>query len=168
MHILIQTAVGGTKSCWRFRHKVVSIHSPRWKCSDSHFVLLFEGLSVEKSWMMQPPSLLCPAIFLFELGHFIICDGREQRIHFMNRADLSSCQLPTATVSWLIDSNARFPWGLTYSTFFPPPHLSTLLIPPSPSSTLMSFSCFPPIFVTLSTRSPLTSASVEDKTIDRR
>lgn len=60
--------------------------------------------------MMQPHVLFvhCPlAIFLFELSYFITFDGQEHRICFMNRADLSSCQSPTVTVSWLIDLDAR-------------------------------------------------------------
>lgn len=50
---------------------------------------------------MQPCVLFVhcpPTIFLFKLSYFIMFDGQERLICFMNRADLSSCQSLTATI----------------------------------------------------------------------
>ena len=79
-------------------------------------------------------STVPAAIFLFELSHFIMFDGQEQRICFMNRAAV--CQAASHPLLQLADwFRCEFPLRVTFSRqrhrpFLFPPSLPLLSLPP--------------------------------------
>ena len=83
-------------------------------------------------------STVPAAIFLFELSHFIMFDGQEQRICFMNRAAV--CQAASHPLLQLADwFRCEFPLRVTFSRqttqTFPLPSISPCsLFPPCPVS----------------------------------